>query len=107
MGKEALKALLKALLRMAKSRGDEIAGIAKAAGQHSVRIHERAFYRYHDTATGYQYFRSVLEELNSEDIKKLEYLGIHLVREGNITYLHVPLSLLVNPGELEELIEDD
>jgi hypothetical protein len=104
--KDPVKAILQAVYNLAVSRGDSIAGIARAGGQERVKIIVKAFYKHHEEDTGFTLFSEALESLRSEDYDRLEKAGIRLYREKDALYIEVPVSLLGNPEKIREMIND-
>jgi len=107
MAGDPVKALLKALHSLAVSRGSGIAGIAMAGGQDRVKIDVRAFYKHHDEETGYALFSEALQSLTDSGYKKLEDMGIRVVRERGTLYIEVPVDLLRDPRRIEVMMGND
>ncbi|MCE4600831.1 MAG: hypothetical protein F7C38_04620 [Desulfurococcales archaeon] len=98
--RDPVDALLRALYGMALSRGSGIAGIARAGGQSRVKINIRALFKYHDEETGYRLVEEAIAELGDEGSRRLEAMGIKLVKRGGTLYIEVPVDLLANPRGL-------
>ncbi len=107
MPRRSIVAIITAIYRLAISRGKGIAGIASASGQSKVKIALRAFYKYHEEETGYNFFTDILKDLTSEDLEELRTLGIEFVSFNNDQYLEIPVSLLRDPEKLREMMENE
>ncbi len=94
MARDPVEALLTALRGLARARGAGIASIARAGGQDRVKISLRAFYKYHEEETGYRLLEEVLADIGEEGLKRLEELGIRIIRRRDGVYIEVPISLL-------------